>query len=62
MSKGDHRRPASVDIEQFAKNWEAIFGKEKQEADNELRQALERAYVDDVVDQEAGPNIQKEGA
>jgi hypothetical protein len=36
--KGDTPRPLSVDQETFANNWEAIFGKKKQEEEKIVKE------------------------
>ena len=34
MSKGSHRRPSSVPMEEVDKNWERIFGKKDRQQDS----------------------------
>ena len=44
MGKGDHRRPADVDAETLARNWEKAFGKRQKQAKQVLNDALQEVF------------------
>ena len=50
MGKGDHRRPADVDAQTFADNWERIFAKEAKESRDRIRNAIEEIFSAGGVD------------
>jgi phospholipase/lecithinase/hemolysin len=61
MSKGDHRRPLSVDPETFAENWERAFRKRQKDARQSLQDAAEEVFSETGIRDLEEPPRAREG-